>query len=132
MRKFMYGLLTVLLCLCFLVILVGCSAAENKSPGAAFQAFFNAAKQNKYSEATKYISSDYIQALGAQKFCWGWTNFISKIDILKEDVKGEAATLKVQYDTREKKGNIGYIPMIMENGIWKIQNHFPLANKPIQ
>jgi hypothetical protein len=89
-----------------------------------------AANEGKYSEVEKYMSSDAISAIknlgalaGGMKGIWDKTTHngtIRKIEIPKQEVRGEEATVYFRILFKDGKTEDGDEPLIKEGGQWKI------------
>lgn len=107
----------------------GCGGSN--SPGGAVKAAYTAANAGQYSEANKYMSSEALSVMGGTlgafvgglKGMWDRATregTIDKVEIIKEEVRGEGATVifRIHYkngDTEKKSES-----MIKEDGKWKI------------
>jgi len=114
-----------------LMITSGCDSIGGKSPSQVVVAAHMAANEGKYSEAEKYMSSEVINAMksglgalaGGWKGAWDKTTrngTIQKIEILKEEVRGEGATVHFRIHFKDGKTKDDDEPLIKENGQWKI------------
>ncbi len=90
-----------------------------------------AANEGKYSEAEKYMSSEVINAMksGLWAIAGGWKGVwdkttrngtIHEIEILKEEVRGEGATVYFRIHFKDGKTKDDDEPLIKEGGQWKI------------
>lgn len=110
------------------IFTIGCSSIGQKSPSQVVVAVYMAANEAKYSEVKKYLSSELINNLRApgssmKELCDYMTSngTIQKIEILKEEVRGEGA--KVYFRIHFKDGkttDVIEIPLIKEGGQWKL------------
>jgi len=106
-------------------------AILSKSPGDVVKAAYMAANAGQYSEAEKYLSSEVLNAMkgglgalaGGMKGMWDKTTrdgTIDRIEILKEDVRGEGAKVLFRIHFKDGKTKDDDEPLIKENGQWKI------------
>jgi len=113
------------------VITGGCNSIGQKSPSEVVVAAYMAANEGKYSEAEKYMSSEVINAMksglgalaGGWKGSWDQTTrngTIQRIEILKEEVRGEGATVHFRIHFKDGKTKDDDEPLIKEGGQWKI------------
>lgn len=122
MRKSIYVSCTILVAL--MVFFSGCGKIGQKSPAETVKAFYMAANGAKYSEGKKYVT--------AEAFCWfgdiqvmmdhvSRNGKIKKIEILKEEIRGEGA--KVEFILHfEKDKEKESLDLIKEDGVWKIND----------
>lgn len=116
-----------------IVFLCGCGKIGQKSPAETVKAFYMAANEAKYSEGKKYLSS--ILDSGACDWAWGANiklimdsasrnGKIKKIEILKEEIRGEGAKVEfiVHFEKDKKKRSLD---LIKEDGVWKINDCIP-------
>jgi hypothetical protein len=116
-------------------LLAGCGGVASpfqKSPGDVVKAFYQAANDGKYSEAQQLLSEDAQRAIkgdlgqlagGFKKVCDENTRggTIARIDVQKEEVRGEGATVVVKVwfkDGSAKDGDRN--SLIKEKGAWKL------------
>jgi hypothetical protein len=112
------------------VITSGGNSIDHKSPSEVVVAAYMAANEGKYSEVEKYMSSDAISAIknlgalaGGMKGIWDKTTHsgtIRKIEIPKQEVRGEEATVYFRILFKDGKTEDGDEPLIKEGGQWKI------------
>jgi hypothetical protein len=115
------------------VITIGYNAISQKLPSEVevVVTAYMAANDGKYSEVEKYMSSDAINAIksdlgalaGGMKGVWDKTTrngTIQMIEILKEEVRGEGATVYFRIHFKDGKTEDGNEPLIKEDGQWKI------------
>ena len=114
------------------VAAAGCEGTKGggvsaKAPNEVVKAGYMAANAGQYSEADKYLSSPGLnlvkREMGGTKNLWDQvtrSGTIDKIEILKEEVRGEGA--KVYLRTHFKDGQTlkDSVPLIKETGEWKI------------
>jgi len=101
------------------------------SPSEVVIAAFMAANQGIYSEAEKYLSSAVINAVktgwgndaGGLKGIWDRVTrngTMDRIEILKEEIRGEGATVYFRIHFKDGATKNEDEPLIKENGQWKI------------
>ena len=124
MRKVVYLFVMVIT---LLDLYTGCGINGEKSPSATVEAAYMAANDGKYSEAEKYLSSEFINAqktgVVVLKGVWDLATrngTIQKIEILKEEVGGEEATVYIKLYFKDGSTKEDCEPLIKENGVWKI------------
>ena len=115
------------------VLLIACGGSPfQKSPGEVVKAFYFAANAGKYSEAEQMLSEDARRAMkgdlgqlagGFKGICDKNTKdgTIAKVEVEKEDVRGEGATVVVKVvfkdgSTKDEDKN----SLIKEKGSWKL------------
>lgn len=112
----------------------GCDSRKSrsqKSPSEVVKAAYLAANEGNYSTAENYFSSELIDALkgdlgataGGMKGVWDKQTrdgTIDKIEILKEEVRGEGATVDFRIHFKNGKTRDVDKPLIKENGRWKL------------
>lgn len=109
----------------------GKSGLFSKSPSDTVVAAYMAANEGKYSEAEAYISSEVLNAMkggrrvlagGMKALCDEATRngTIERIEILREEVRGEGATVyyRLHFEDGSKKESDQ--DLIKENGVWKM------------
>ena len=113
------------------MLINGCNSIGQKSPSEVVIAAYMAANEGKYSEAEKYLSSEVMNAMkggigalaGGMKGAWDKTTrngTIEKIEILKEEVRGEGANVFFKIHFKDGKTKDDDEPLIKEDGRWKI------------
>ncbi len=116
-----------------LIFTSGCGSIGQKSPSEVVIAAIHGCvtNENKYSEAEKYMSSEVINAMkgGLWALAGGWkgawdeatrNGTIQKIEILKEEVRGEGAEVDFRIHFKDGKTKDDDEPLIKEDGKWKI------------
>ncbi len=108
----------------------GCDSIGQKSPSEVVIAAYMAANEGKYSEVKKYMSSEVINAMaGLGALAGGWkavwdkitrNGTIQRIEILKEEMRGEGATVYFRIHFKDGKTKVDDKPLIKEDGQWKI------------
>lgn len=112
-------------------IFFGACNIFSKSPGQVVRAFYTAGNAGEYSEAEKYLSAEAVGYFngplggligGLKKGIDTQTHngTIAKIDILKEDIRGEGATVVYTITYKDKTTANFSDPLLKENGVWKI------------
>lgn len=102
-----------------------------KTPSETVIATYMAANEGKYSEAGKYLSSEVINAMkgglgalvGGMKGIWDQSTRngnIERIEILREEIRGEGATVYFRIHFKDGTTKNDDEPLIKENGVWKI------------
>jgi hypothetical protein len=128
---------TVWSCAVFVMatLLAGCGSLSGpfqKSPGDVVKAFYLAANEGRYSEAEQMLSEDAQRAIkgdlgqlagGFKSICDKNTKdgTIVRIDIQKEELRGEGATVvaKISFkDGSTKEGDKN--ALLKEKGAWKL------------
>jgi hypothetical protein len=107
-------------------------AIFSKSPGEVVKAAYMAANAGQYSDAEKYLSFEALNVIkgdlgGTRRrdegCMWDQTTrdgTIDRIEILKEDVRGEGAKVLFRIHFKDGKKEDDDEPLIKENGHWKI------------
>ena len=112
------------------IIYSGCGSIGQKSPTETVKAAIMAANDAEYSEADKYLSADILNVMkgslgtlsGGMKGAWDektHNGTIKEIEILKEEVRGEGATVNFKIHFKDGKTEDGTQHLIKENGQWK-------------
>jgi hypothetical protein len=113
------------------IVITGCDSIPvfRKSPADVVKATYKAANEGRYSEAEKYLSSDFLNSpwrgLGASSLKAQWdaltkNGSLETIEILKEDVRGEGARVHFRLHFKDGATQDSAEPLIQENGVWKI------------
>jgi hypothetical protein len=109
-----------------------CGPIGQKSPSQVVVAAYMAANEGKYSEAEKYLSSHLINAIkgglgalaGGMKGFWDYKTrkgTIQTIEILKEEVRGEGATVYFRIHFKDGNTEDAHESLIKEGGQGKSQ-----------
>jgi hypothetical protein len=128
-RKMKITRIRVFILLLFMLVPIACAGS---SPSDAVKKCAMLANEGKYSEASKYLSKDAINFLQSPSVVamGGMKGFmdrntkngtITKIEVIKEEVRGEAATdyTNTYYKDGEVERN-EETHLIKEDGKWKI------------
>lgn len=121
----MINIVFVLMCVVALFTISGCGT---KTPSQVVVATYMAANNGKYSEAEEYLSVNVanLAALsgGMKSNCDRATRngTIQKVEVLKEDIRGEVATVFFKVLFKEGKIKKDSETLVKENGLWKIKS----------
>ncbi|MCL0082387.1 DUF4878 domain-containing protein [Dehalococcoidia bacterium] len=131
--KVLLPLLALLVAIVVVAVIV--LPKQELGPGETLEAFFSALKEGRYVEASKFMSSQFIEQgrieegkdLSAVEIAEKFGQHVKRmgverIEIVQEDIspdgkKAEVLTIAYFTDRREERD---YIPMIKEDGRWKI------------
>lgn len=115
---------------------------KQKQPREVVNTFFSLANKAKYSEAEELLSegsknflkSAFLQIIlgGIKGYCNERTEngTLVKLDILKEYVRGEGATVLVKLTFKDGSTISNCkIPLVKENGVWKISIEMDLEQR---
>jgi hypothetical protein len=124
------GLLLVTL----LVVVVVVALSAGQSPSDVLKATFLDANEGRYSDANNGLSSQ-MRAIhdraGYAKVLWDAVTrkgSITKVEILKEEIRGEGATVRFKIHYKDGRTFECEEDLIKENGSWKLaSNHYLLA-----
>lgn len=104
---------------------------RQNSPAEVIQACFMAANEGRYSDIDRYLSREALKALefkgvmlgAGKKGRWDWrtrNGMVEKIEILKEEVRGEGAKVKFKIHFKDGATRDDEEELIKEAGVWKI------------
>jgi len=115
------------------VLLVMVALSGSRSPSEAVKATFLYANQGKYSDANKGLSSQLRakqDKMGMTKELWDDVTrkgTITKVEILKEEIRGEGATVRFKIHYQDGKSLESEEELLREDGSWKItSDHYLL------
>lgn len=119
-----------LTCLTLALLLGACggtfSAPLDNSPGAVVEVFYQAANEGRYSDAEQHLSTEALVAvkqIGFKRLCDMNTRNgqIKTVEIMKEDIRGEGATVhaRILFNDGKTKDN-DITELIREKGTWKV------------
>jgi hypothetical protein len=113
------------------MLFVSACSLVNKSPSGVVEAAYMAGNRGEYSEAEKYLSSEALNAIkgglgtlgGGTKGIWDRetrNGTIEKIEITKEEIRGEGATVYFKVYFKDGSSKDTKEPLVKETGQWKI------------
>ncbi len=119
-------LLAAILCV-GAALFTACGRA-NKSPSQIVRDLYDAANAGRYVAAEKYFCADarkYIKGAyprGLKALCDQQTRYgtLVKVEILKEEIKGDEATVMAKLWFKDKTAIAEKTKLIKERGEWKI------------
>jgi len=130
MKKISQAMLAVTL-IVIIIFFSGCSSVRQKTPSEVVEVAYMAANDGKYSEVKKYMSSELTKALnsdlgafmGGLKGAWDQVTHngtIKKIQIQKEEMRGEGADVYFKIYFKDGKIKDDKEELIKEDKKWKI------------
>lgn len=124
--------LFIVLCLVLITACDKVAPTFSKQPGDVVKTFYSAANEGKYSEVEEMISDNAKNILtgtigqmtgGLKGFCDKSTRngTLTKVEITKEDVRGEGATVFAKLVFKDgSSDNNDKTFLIKQNGAWKV------------
>jgi len=97
---------------------------KQKSPAETVKIFLTAAIEGNVSEVRKYASSGFLKEMesrfgSVEKGTKEYSNF-EKFEILEEHISSKLAIVKCDFYCKDDTGGEASIPLIRENGNWKV------------